>query len=74
MEQGFDPDIRKYFFKIINSLSWGFLWLFASLTAGIYFRLAYKTQRPLAYTVIFYIICLVSLLALLRYFYRTWKK
>ena len=74
MEQGFEPDIKKYFIKILNSFSLGFLWLFGSFTAGIYFRLAYKTEKPLIFTILFYIVCVSSLLALLRYYYRTWKK
>ena len=74
MEQGVDRDIKKYFIKILNTFSLGFIWLFGSLTAGIYFRLAYKTEKPFIFTVIFYIICTVSFLALLRYYYRIWKK
>jgi hypothetical protein len=74
MEQGFDPDIKKYFIKIINSFALGFLWLFGTFTAGIYFGLAYKTGRPVIFNVIFYSLCIASLLALLRYYYRTWKK
>ncbi|MCW3116807.1 MAG: hypothetical protein JWM28_889 [Chitinophagaceae bacterium] len=74
MEQGLDPDIKKYFIKILNSFAWGFLWLFGSLTAGIYFGLAYKTGKPFLFTVIFYTLSVLSLLALLRYYYRIWKK
>ena len=74
MEQGFDPDIKRYFKKIISSFSWGVLWLLGSFTAGIYFKLAFRTATPLLYTVIFYILFIISLLALLRFYYRTWKK
>lgn len=74
MEQGMDPDIKKYFQKIINSFSLGFLWLFGSITAGIFFRLGYRTERPVIYTITFYVICIAGLAALLRYYYRTWRK
>jgi hypothetical protein len=74
MEQGFDPDIKRYFKKIINSLSWGLLWMIGSFTAGIYFRLAFRAGKPLLVTVIFYLLFTISLLALLRYYYRLWKK
>jgi len=74
MEQGMDPDIKKYFIKILNSFSLGFIWLFGNLTAGIYFRLAYKTEKPFVFTIIFYVICVITFVALLRYYYRIWKK
>jgi len=74
MEQGMDPDIKKYFIKILNSFSLGFIWLFGNLTAGIYFRLAYKTEKPFVFTIIFYMVCALTFVALLRYYYRTWKK
>ena len=74
MEQGMEPDIKKYFIKILNSFSLGFIWLFGNLTAGIYFRLAYKTEKPFVFTIIFYVICVITFVALLRYYYRIWKK
>ncbi|HVT84813.1 MAG TPA: hypothetical protein VHD35_06405 [Chitinophagaceae bacterium] len=73
MEQGFDPEIKKYFRKILYSFSFGLLWLAANVTAGIYFKLAYRSEQPLLVNILFYIFLFVSLFLLLRYYYRVWK-
>ncbi|HEX7903106.1 MAG TPA: hypothetical protein VF487_04435 [Chitinophagaceae bacterium] len=75
MEQGWDPDVKKYFIKVLNSISMGLLWLMAMVTAGLYFGLAYSAEgRPVIYTIIFYIMLVATLLLLILYYYRTWKK
>lgn len=74
MEQGWDPEVKKYFVKILNSISIGLLWLMAMVTAGLYFQLGYRTNRPAFFNVLFYFVLLVSLFFLIRYYYKTWKK
>lgn len=70
MEQGWDPEVKKFFLRIINTVSWGLLWLMACATAGLYFQLGYGRG---IYTVIFYVLMAASFLLLLRFFYNTWK-
>lgn len=70
MEQGWDPEVKKFFVRIINTVSWGLLWLMTCATAGLYFQLAYGRG---IYTVIFYALMFATLLLLLRFFYNTWK-
>jgi hypothetical protein len=72
-EQGWDPQVKKYFRKILNSFSMGLLWLLTCATAGIYYRLAYRHGQPLINVVLFYAAMVISLLFLLRYLYKTWK-
>jgi hypothetical protein len=74
MEQGWDPEVKKFFVKILNSISFGLLWLMVMVTAGLYFGLAYADGRPLIYTVLFYVFMVVTLSLLILYYYRTWKK
>ena len=74
MEQGFDPEIKKYFRKIISSFSFGFLWLFANVIAGLYFGLGFRGERPFIYTIVFYILSVTTLVLLLKYYYRIWRK
>ena len=74
MERGWDPDVKKYFVKVLNSVFIGLLWMIASSVAGIYFHLAYTDGKPLIYTMLFYAGMLISLFLLVRYYYRTWKK
>lgn len=74
METGWDPDVKKYFIKILNSISFGLLWLMACVTAGIYYGLAYADGKPLIYIILFYAGMALSLFLLLRYYYRAWRK
>lgn len=72
MEQGWDPDVKKFFIKILNTISIGLIWMLSAVTAGIYFKLAYRTDKPL-YMVLYYAVALITLGLLLRYYYRLWK-
>ena len=74
MEQGWDPEVKKYFKKVLNSIFTGLLWLMSMVTLGFYFQLAYTNGKPLIYTILFYVLLAGSLAWLLFYFYRTWKK
>jgi len=74
MEQGFDPEVKKHFRKIMSTFGFGFLWLFANITAGMYFGLAFINGRLSIVNLIFYTISLLSLAALLWYYYKLWKK
>jgi hypothetical protein len=73
-ERGWDPEIKKYFRKIIGSFTYGLLWILSCTTAGIYYQLGYRNGKPLVYTILFYTGMLITLLLLLRYLYNTWKK
>ena len=74
MERGWDPEVKKYFLKVLNSFFIGLIWLMAAATAGIYFELAYTAGKPKIYTILFYVGLAISLFFLLRYYYRTWRK
>jgi ABC-type transport system involved in cytochrome bd biosynthesis fused ATPase/permease subunit len=74
MEQGFDPQIKRYFVKIINSFAWGFIWILSNAMLGIYFGFAYHENKPLILNILFYLFFAASLFFLLRYFYRVWSK
>ena len=72
MEQGWDPEVKKYLQRILSTIGYGLLWLMSGVTAGLYFGLAH---HPVAlYSVIFYTVFIVSLFLLIRYYYRIWKK
>ena len=75
MERGFDPEVVRYFKKIISSFSMGLLWMLTNVTAGLYFGLAdlHHGKWNLA-NLLYYFYAVTSLLALIWYFYRTWKK
>ena len=72
MEQGWDPEVKKYFRKILNTIGFGLLWLMTALTIGLYWGLAHHSNK--LYTLIFYFGLLVSLFFLVRYYYKIWRK
>ncbi len=74
MEQGWDPEVKRYFRKIISSLSVGLLWLMSAVTAGLYFGLGFRKDIPAVFIILYYVLLVVSLLLLLRYYYRLWRK
>lgn len=70
---GMDPEIKRYFRKILNSFSWGALWLIGITTLGIFFKLAVISNGVQWYNILFYLILIISLYMLLRYYYKAWK-
>ena len=68
-----DPEMMKYFRKIINSFSMGFLWIAAAAMAGLYFGLALFNDHFQWYNFVFYTLLLLSLGGLLWYYYRLWR-
>lgn len=74
MERGWDPEVKKYLKKILQTISFGLLWLMTGVTAGIYLELGDTSSKPVIGTILFYASMAISLLLLIRYLYNTWKK
>lgn len=74
MEQGWDPEVKQFFRKIISSFSYGMIWLMGAVTLGFYYKLAFRTSSPLWYNVVYYVLLVLSFAILLRYYHRLWKK
>ncbi|MFL5788173.1 MAG: hypothetical protein ACJ748_08970 [Flavisolibacter sp.] len=70
---GMDPEIKRYFRKILNSFSVGLMWLLSIATAGLFFGLAIAPNGLMWYNILFYIIAFSSLAALIYYYYRVWR-
>jgi hypothetical protein len=71
---GMDPEVRHYFKKIINSISFGVMWLMIVVAGGLFFDLGGLKNGVEWYNIIFYVLAIVSLALLLFYYYRTWTK
>jgi len=71
---GMDPEVRKYFRKIINSFSACLFWLLSVVTAGLFFHLGFVDEGLKWYNLVFYFLFLLTFAALLRYLYRLWGK
>jgi hypothetical protein len=70
---GMDPEIKHLFRKIVQSFSWGALWLLTIATLGIFFQLGFVANGIHWYNVLFYLILITTLLMLMRYYYKVWK-
>jgi hypothetical protein len=70
---GMDPEMRRYFRKIMSSFSWGAMWLISISTLGIFFQLGFVAEGFKWYNILFYVILIGSLVMLLRYYYKMWK-
>jgi hypothetical protein len=71
---GMDPEMKQYFRKIINSLSYFILWLIFVLGIGLYFDLGRIVGNIDWINIIYYVLALISFMLLLRYLYRTWTR
>ena len=72
--QGMDPEVKRYFKRIINSFSIASTWLLAVSTAGLFFELAIIQNGIRWYNILFYVLALATLVLLLVYLYKTWSK
>ena len=70
----FDPDIKKFFKRIMWSSFLGLLWLIGFVTGGIYYKLGYVHPGIHLFQIAgFYILMATALFFLLRYLKKTWK-
>jgi hypothetical protein len=74
MERGWDPEVKKYFRKVINSISIGLLWMMLMVFVGLYHGWAFRDGRAVIYNIIFYSVLVLSLALLIRYYYKLWSK
>jgi len=74
MPQGMEPEAKKYLFKVLNSLCFGLLWLTLNVFGGLYWGYAIIEDRLSIFNILFFTWFVLSLVALLYYYYRLWKK
>ncbi len=68
-----EPEVRRYFRKIVNSLVFGITWLMLIIGAGLFFDLAGIKNGVHWYNIVFYVVAFVSFIYLLIYFIRVWR-
>ena len=71
---GMDPEVRRYFQRIMKSFGVVSLWLMVMAVAGLYLRLGYFINGLDWYNGIFYFIFFVTLFLMLRFLYNVWRK
>jgi hypothetical protein len=72
-DHGMDPELKRYFRKIMNSFSFGLIWLMTMAIAGFYFKLGIIRDGIFWYNILFFVFALISFVALIAYFYKTWR-
>ena len=70
---GMDPEVKRYFRKIIKSFVVGLLWMMTVATTGLYFNLAVINNSMQWYNLLFYALAFISFVVLLFYFYKIWS-
>lgn len=71
---GMDPEVKVYFRKIMKSFGALLLWLILMMILGLYLRLGYFVNGLDWYNGIFYFIFFVTLVLLLRFLLKVWRK
>ncbi len=69
-----DPEVRKYFWKIIYSFCYGMMWMLSNVMAGLYYQLAFIDGRLSLGNVLYYLYFILSLTGLIYYYYRVWNE
>ena len=73
MPQGMEPEVRKYLFKVLNSLCYGLLWMALNVLGGLYWGYATINGKLSVGNILFFTWFILSLTALLYSFYRIWS-
>ena len=73
MPQGMEPEVRKYLFKVLNSLCYGLLWMALNVLSGLYWGYAIINGKLSVANVLFFAWFVLSLLVLLYLYYRIWS-
>jgi len=73
MPQGMEPEVRKYLFKVLNSLCYGLLWMALNVLSGLYWGYAIINGKLSVANVLFFAWFVLSLLLLLYLYYRIWS-
>lgn len=74
MEQGWDPDVSKFFVRIINAIALTIIWMLSASTIGLYAELAVIGRYPWWVTLLYYISLILSFALLVRYLRTNWRK
>jgi len=73
-DSGMDPEVKLYFRKIMKSFSAALLWMMLAIVPGLFFKLGYLQYGVPWYNAVFYIVLLLTLFLLLRFYYNLWRK
>ncbi|MEO8769780.1 MAG: hypothetical protein ABI402_06840 [Ferruginibacter sp.] len=70
---GMEDETRDFLIRIVNTISFVFIWMAVNVLIGIYFGLAFFDDKPDWKNYLYYVFLLASLFFLIRYLMRKWK-
>jgi hypothetical protein len=71
---GIETNTKKFLLKVIYTISWGLIWMLANVTAGLFGGYGIIKEKISLPNIIYYTCFFITLFALIRYLYNTWKK
>ena len=71
---GMERDTKDFLKKIVQSIFLGLLWLCLNMTMGIYSGLLFFEDKITLANIFYYLFLVASLIALIRFYWVTWKK
>lgn len=71
---GMDPEVKRYFKQIVNSFSVGLMWMMLVVLLGYSLGLGIVKDQLHWYNIVFYLFFIATLVALIYFFYRVWRK
>ncbi|GAB4093269.1 hypothetical protein [Flaviaesturariibacter terrae] len=73
-DRDFDPEARRYLKKVLNTIFVGIFWLLFVVLFGLYLGWGIPFGgRVDGFNIAFYCLFALSLAALIRFFWRTWR-
>lgn len=69
-----EKDARDLLYKTLMTIVVGSLWMLVNMTVGLYFGWYFFSERPSTGNYICYAFSLITLAALLRYYYKLWTR
>ena len=70
---GMEPEVQEFFKRIIQTVSVSLVFFLFHMTVGLYFNWAFFEGSPHIGNIIYYLIFLITLAALIYFYYRLWK-
>lgn len=68
-----EPETKKFFILIVNSIALVLIWMIINVLAGIYFELAFFDHQPRWPNFLYYSLSVALLVMLVRYLVKKWR-
>jgi len=69
-----EPEVKDFLKRVVLTVLFGLVWMMLNMTLGLYFGLLFIDDRITVGNIIFYLFAAISLILLIWFYYKTWKK